>query len=105
MATAELNIELLYFDGCPSYREAWNQILEVLVAEQLEATVRVVPVQTPEQAAELRFPGSPTIRINGTDLEPVEETGAMACRVYRENDGKGWPSTALLKRRIREAVA
>jgi hypothetical protein len=105
MSTGELSIELLYFGGCPSYREAWNQILEVLVAEQLEATVRVVPVETPERAAELRFPGSPTIRINGTDLEPVEQTGTMACRVYRENDGKGWPSRELLKRRIREAVA
>jgi hypothetical protein len=93
-------IEVLYFDGCPSYLQAWNDIAKVIVAEKLDAAVKLINVETLEQANTLHFAGSPTIKVNGRDLEDYEGMGVMACRVYQENHGKGWPSLDLIKRQL-----
>lgn len=100
----ELTIDLLYFDGCPSYRQAWNDILDVLVEEKMDASVRLVAVEDMDRAKELRFAGSPTIKVNGRDLEDYQGDGVIACRVYKENEGKGWPSRRLLRERIKMAT-
>jgi hypothetical protein len=99
----ELTIDLLYFEGCPSYRQAWNDILDVLVEEKIDASVRLIAVEDMDRAQELRFAGSPTIKINGRDLEGYQGDGVMACRVYKENDGKGWPSKDLLRHGVAKA--
>lgn len=97
----EVTIDLLYFEGCPSFRQAWNDILDVLVEEKLDASIRLIAVEEIERAELLRFAGSPSIKVNGKDLEDYEGDGVLACRVYRENDGKGWPSKRLLRDRVR----
>jgi hypothetical protein len=100
----ELTIDLLYFDGCPSYRQPWNDILDILVEEKMDASVRLMAVEDMDRAQELRFAGSPTIKVNGRDLEDYQGDGVNACRVYKENDGKGWPSKDLLRARIKAAL-
>ena len=67
-----MRIELLYFDGCPTYRRAERNLKEALAAERLGARVSLVAVDTGEDARRLRFPGSPTIRVDGGDLFPIE---------------------------------
>lgn len=104
-ASEPIRIELLYFDGCPSYRRAWSDLLDVITAGRFDATVRPVLVDDVERADALEFVGSPAIRVNGRDLEGRHGPGAMACRVYRENGNLGWPSRELLLRRLEEAVA
>lgn len=99
---APLEIELLYFDGCPSYKTVWNDMLEVITGNDLDVTVRPIKVNSLEEAKALRFAGSPTVRVNGVDLEGREEAGVMACRVYQENGGKGYPSKELLRKRLME---
>lgn len=98
-----LTIDLLYFDGCPSYRQAWNDILDVLVEEKKDASVRLIAVEDVDRAEELRFAGSPTVKINGRDIEDYQGAGVIACRVYKENNGKGWPSKQLLRENIKVA--
>ena len=93
MISTQLTIDLLYFDGCPSYRQAWNDILDVLAEEKADASVRLIAVEDLNRAQELQFAGSPTIKINGRDLEGYEGNAVMACRRYDENNGKGWPRT------------
>lgn len=100
-----LHIDLLYFGGCPSYARTQADLAEVLAASELDATVRLVEVQTPEQADALHFAGSPTVKLNGIDLEGYDGPGVLACRVYRENGGRGWPSKALLESALVAAVA
>lgn len=56
------------------------------------------------RARELCFAGSPTIRVNGRDIEDYQGDGAMACRVYKENDGRGWPGKSLLRGKIKTAT-
>ena len=62
-----MEIELLYFDRCSGYRRAEKTLREVLVEQGLETTLKLVAVNNDEEAQRLRFPGSPTIRVEGQD--------------------------------------
>jgi hypothetical protein len=66
--------------------------------------VEVIEVDTDEAAERRHFVGSPTIRIDGQDVQPLEgnPTG-LACRVYRRRDGRTSPLPDLDD--IREALA
>jgi len=77
-------IEVLYTDHCPFWKEVVETIEEILKEYKIQALVRKVRVATQEEAERLRFPGSPTVRINGVDIDPaVKETrGVIGCRVY-----------------------
>ena len=65
----------------------------MLAERGLEETVELHEVFTHEQAEELRFPGSPTIRVDGRDVDPhgAEAPPALTCRVYRLPDGRVSP--------------
>jgi hypothetical protein len=88
-----VDIELLYWDGCPSYPEAMELLQDVLAERGVDAEVRVRHVGTDAEAQALRFPGSPTIRIDGrdVDLAGAEAQPALTCRVYYLPDGRVSP--------------
>jgi hypothetical protein len=95
-------IELLYFDGCPSWQAALENLKTALLAEGLLAEVRLVRVEDDGQAAQLKFPGSPSIRVDGVDLWPEErQRYNLSCRVYPTPDGlKGAPAVEMLREQI-----
>jgi hypothetical protein len=100
-----MKVEILYFDGCPTYRRAEETLRKVLAKESIEARVELVPVNTDKDAQELRFPGSPTIRADGEDLFPVPERAqyALGCRTYATPEGlKGSPTAAMLREALAE---
>ena len=100
-----MEIELLYFDGCPSYPVAEKTLREVLVEEGLEATLKLVAVNSDEEARRLRFPGSPTIRVDGRDLFPTpeREDWRLNCRVYATPEGlMGSPTAQMFKAALHE---
>jgi hypothetical protein len=88
-----VRIELFFWEGCPSYPEAKELLQEVLDARGIRVPIEMREVRTHEQAAELAFPGSPTIRVDGRDVDPAgaEVPPALACRVYRFPDGRVSP--------------
>ena len=93
-----MRVEVLYFDGCPTYLEAEKTLRDVLYQE--DAEVELVAVNTDQEARKLRFAGSPTIRVDGEDLFPVPERGeyALGCRTYATPEGlKGSPTVKMLK--------
>ena len=91
-----MKIEILYVPGCPNYWPAVERIQKVLLSESFRASIEGVPVNSDAEAKALRFPGSPTIRINGTDVEPGQaNTNGLACRLYA--NGGGVPSEDLLR--------
>jgi hypothetical protein len=95
-----MKVELLYFDGCPGYEPAEKTLIEVLADEGIEANVTLVAVNTNEEARRLRFPGSPTIRVDGRDLFPApeREDWRLGCRVYPTPEGlKGSPTAEMLR--------
>jgi hypothetical protein len=84
-----MKIEILYFDGCPTYRAAEETLRGVLAERGIEAGVELVAVNTDEEAQRLRFPGSPTIRVDDRDLFPVADRAgyALGCRMYATPEG------------------
>ena len=99
-----MKVEVLYFDGCPTYETAVKTLEEVVSEEGLGAEFELVSVDTDEEIRRLRFPGSPTIRVDGDDLFPVPERPryALGCRTYVAPGGlKGSPT----ERMFREALA
>ena len=97
-----MEIELRYWRGCPSYPEARELVEDVVDGT---AEVRLREVRTQDEAEELHFPGSPTILVDGLDVDPAGAKGRamLACRIYRLPDGKisPVPSREMLQAAIR----
>ena len=99
-----MRIEILFVPGCPNYEPAVERVKRVLTAEALKAEVRGIPVSTAEEARACMFPGSPTIRINGDDVEPDQMNApGLTCRLYA--DGTGVPSEEALRIALARAKA
>ncbi|MFJ7771888.1 thioredoxin family protein [Streptomyces sp. NPDC097107] len=84
-----MDIELLYFTGCPNWTTAQEHLTEALAAVgRSEQEVKLHAVETSEEAEALHFPGSPTIHIDGHDPFPAaSETFGLTCRVYSTPGG------------------
>ena len=84
-----MRIELRYWEGCPSHPEALALVEEILRERGVDADVHVREVTTHEEAEALRFPGSPTIIVDGRDIDPegAKTQPALNCRIYRMPDG------------------
>ena len=86
-------VELLWWRECPSWERALAELREEMLALGLDpASVEVREVATEEAAEREGFVGSPTIRIDGRDLQPPkDEPAGLTCRVYRLRDGRHSP--------------
>jgi len=95
-------IEVLYVPGCPHYQPTMERVKTVLSSESLPDRPHGVAVNTDEQATWLKFPGSPTVRVNGRDIEPsaTNQIG-LACRIYA--NGSGVPGEPMLRAAILRA--
>lgn len=85
-------MEILYFDSCPSWRRTEEDVQRVIADAGIEdrTSVQLVEVKTDEEAQRLRFLGSPTVRVDGTDVDPSAvgaTTFGLQCRVY-EHEGR-----------------
>ncbi len=90
----ELDVELLWWEGCPSTERALAAVRDALTDLGLDdAEVRMREVKTDGDARETGFVGSPTILIDGVDLVPAAaaEPIGLSCRVYRRRDGRVSP--------------
>lgn len=92
-----ITIDLLYFDGCPHYAQAQRLLTDTIGEMNLDARVRLVNVESQAQADALHFAGSPSIIIDGRDLEDYDGPGVLACRLYGTS---GSPSHQLLRARL-----
>jgi hypothetical protein len=101
-----MEIELLYTPTCPSWRFAQDNLKAALAAEGVWVDLQLVPVSTPAQAADLKFLGSPTFRVNGKDLWPEARTSyILRSRLYLTPGGvKGWPTINMLRQRLRPVL-
>ena len=85
-----MKVELLYFEGCPSYEQLLPRLRELTEAVGAGADVELRRVESIEAAERERFLGSPTVRVDGLDVEPgAEERGdfGLKCRLYRFQGG------------------
>lgn len=102
-----MKIELLYFDGCPTYKQMLETVQAVLREESIDAEVSMIFVKTKEQAKELKFLGSPTLKINGLDVDENARSSTdygMKCRIYLTPKGIfGVPAKETIRKALKEA--
>lgn len=87
-------IEFLWWAECPSWERALAILSEEVTAAGLDSgMIESIEVKTEADAERLGFPGSPTIRIDGEDVDPTGEAAptGFSCRVYRRADGRASP--------------
>ena len=101
-----MRVELLFWDADPEYMTARQRLVEVLIEDAFETPIQMIAVSTPQDAEFLQFPGSPTIRIDGTDIHPdgVGEIG-LRLRSYPADDGSAEraPSKHIIRRAVEAA--
>lgn len=103
-----MRVELFFTPDCPHRGPAMTQLRAVLRLEGVAEEIHEVVVTSAKRAEKLRFRGSPTIRINGRDIDPepqVSESFALACRIYPGAGEPGVPSAEMMRRAIREALS
>jgi Domain of unknown function (DUF2703) len=101
-----MKIEVLYVAECPSHPAAVKLVREILAAEGIEAKIHEVLVTDARMASELRFLGSPTIRINGRDVAGESHNAqsfALNCRLYPGSKQVGLPQAELIHRAVLKA--
>ena len=84
-----MKVSLLYFEGCPNWRETDGRLREALAqVGRSEVTVEYRDVATPDEAEAVQFRGSPTVLVDGRDpfAVPGSPVG-LSCRLYRTPDG------------------
>jgi hypothetical protein len=98
-----MQINLVYFDGCPSWEEALANLKAALAAEGLEADIRLVKLEDNGAAVRLKFLGSPSFQVNGKDWWPEERIRYdLSCRIYPTPQGmKGAPTIEMLREKLR----
>jgi hypothetical protein len=103
-----MQIELLYFDGCPSHEAFLPRLRALLGQAGIEAPVDLRRVESDEAAARERFLGSPTLRIDGADIDPTaggRRDYGLKCRLYPAGDGlAGTPPDAWVLEALQTAV-
>jgi len=80
-----MRIEVLYFDGCPSHEAMLPRLRELLDQAEVEEEIALRRVESTEAAERERFLGSPTLRIDGRDVEPgaaERDDYGLKCRLY-----------------------
>src|SRR4051794_18091108 len=100
-------IEVLYFDGCPGHSRVLPTVRRL--AARVGADVALRRVETAEDAVASRFLGSPTVRVDGRDVEHGAETRSdygLKCRLYKTSDGlAGLPVEAWIESALADAPA
>lgn len=83
-----ITVEVLFFYGCPNHAPTVELARNVVADLGVAAEVHEVAVEEPEDAETRRFLGSPSVRVNGRDIEPGAEgrtSFALSCRMYGDS--------------------
>jgi len=96
-----MKISVLYFEGCPNHAPAVERVRSFVTEQGLNVTVEEREVTSHDDVARLRFLGSPTVQVDGVDIEAaarVRTDFAMSCRLYQTPDGL--PSAEMLRQAL-----
>ena len=102
-----MRIELLYFDGCPNHNELVPHLEQLLALAGRDDEITLVRVDSVEQAEHVRFLGSPSVRVDGIDVDPTAVDRVdygMKCRLYRDEGGlRGTPPDQWILEAVNQA--
>ncbi|MGK5088829.1 hypothetical protein WDW86_14825 [Bdellovibrionota bacterium FG-2] len=100
-----MKLEILYFEGCPNLEPTISLVQTIVQRLAPGAQVQEIRITSEEHAKKEISLGSPTIRINGADIEGrmhPDTEASMACRIY--SDGKGVPPEWMVEAAILRAL-
>lgn len=100
-----VRIQVLYIEGCPNHEATVDLVRRVVLEQGIEAAIETVEVRSTQEATRLRFLGSPTVKIDGVDVDPTARNRtdfAVGCRLYPDS---GVPAAEMIAAAIREASA
>ena len=96
-----MKVEILYFDGCPNHEALLPRVQRLLASQSTPAELGLLRIVDDEAAQRQRFLGSPTVRVDGRDIEPDAEQRTdygMKCRLYSTPTGpSGQPPERWLR--------
>ena len=102
-----MRVELLYFDGCPGHEQFAPRLRDLVAEADPAAEVVERRVETHEDAEAERFLGSPTVRIDGEDVDPTAHDRTdfgLKCRLYRYEGGQsGEPPEAWVRAALKRS--
>jgi hypothetical protein len=103
-----MKVELLYFDGCPSYERFLPRLRALVTEAGVDQEVELRRVESAEAAVNERFLGSPSVRVDGVDVEPSaagRSDFGLKCRLYNTGVGlQGTPPEDLVLAALRAAA-
>jgi hypothetical protein len=82
---ANVHIQVFFFKGCPHGEPTIDLVRRVAITHGVLSTVETVEIRSADEAVRSRFLGSPTVRVNGLDVDPDARGRtdfAMVCRLY-----------------------
>lgn len=102
-----MRVEIFYFSGCPNHAPAVDRVRDVLAQEDTAAEMVEVEVKDVATAQRVGFLGSPTVRVDGQDVEPAaraERAFGLSCRTYIDSGRRaGVPPLEWIRAAVREA--
>jgi hypothetical protein len=104
-STSKVKVEFLYFDSCPGHKQTLVNLKAALLDGKISADLVLINVTSEAQAEKVRFQGSPSIRVNGKDLDGRNEGYSYGCRIYQV-DGKitPTPTKEFIRAKLKELV-
>ena len=104
-----MRIEVFYIDGCPNHAPTVERVKAMLKDLGVSGEIVESAVNDPATASALRFLGSPTVQINGVDVERSARTSnqfGFMCRTYLNGPRReGIPSRELIRKALLEACS
>jgi len=99
-------VEVLVTENCPNEDDAISLVKTAAQETGVTPRLTLIEIHDLEQAEQQQFPGSPTIRINGSDITPpaIEQAASLSCRLYRTTHGlSGVPELDLVRAALENA--
>ena len=102
-----MRVELLYFDGCPNHERLLPRLRELVSEADPAARIELRRVESPEEAEREQFLGSPSVRIDGRDVDAAaaqRHDFGLKCRLYRTDSGlAGLPPEKWIQKALASA--
>ncbi|HDZ86963.1 MAG TPA: DUF2703 domain-containing protein [Actinobacteria bacterium] len=103
-----MQIQFLYFDGCPAWQGGLENLKQALKQSNLSEDFETVKIETDDEAKKHHFIGSPTIRVDGEDIDPAAQGQTISrkgCRIYKTPEGiKGEPTVRMITEVIKKKL-
>lgn len=103
-----VKVELLYFDGCPNHDALLLRLRELLAVAGARSEVELRRIESADVAERERFLGSPTVRVNGEDVDPgaaERRDFGLKCRLFATPEGlRGAPADEWVLAAVRRAA-